>query len=242
MAIASEDIRYVSNGTEMHGRLFRDDGWTGQRPAVLVFPEGFGISEHTFAAARRMTELGYIGVACDLYGGGYFHNGSMPRHISENERFTAEPERLLAVGTGALEHVRARDDVDGSRIAASGYCLGGTIAMALAFDVAPIVAVASFHPSFRCLPLANAAKIVCPMHLFIGSLDYAAPPEARAAFEKAMGASGAAWRLMLYGGVKHSFTNPNIEGLGDRAAYDPEADAHSWASMAALFEKTLAPG
>ena len=56
-------------------------------------------------------------------------------------------------------------------------------------------------------------------------------------------ASGVAdWRLELYGGIKHSFTNPaadqlTIPGFG----YDLQADRRSWQSMLGLFGEVLGP-
>jgi dienelactone hydrolase len=240
MAIVSEDVRYTAIDSEMHGRLFRDDRWRSCRPAVMVFPEGFGISEHTYDAAQRITELGYIGLACDVYGEAYFHNGPSAELVERNRRVTSDQRRLRATGISALNLLRARDDVDASRIAAIGYCLGGTIAMELGFAAAPIAAIASFHPSFRGLTLPDAGNTPCPMDLYMGAEDYASPPEARTAFEAAMKGTGVRWRMILYGSVKHSYTNPNCSGMGDAVAYDAEAARHSWESMAALFEEAFA--
>jgi dienelactone hydrolase len=83
MSVKAEDVRY---GSSMHGRLFRDDLSSDPRPGVLVFPEGFGISDHTYKAAERVAALGYVALACDLYGGGYFHNGPSP----ETQRLVSE--------------------------------------------------------------------------------------------------------------------------------------------------------
>jgi dienelactone hydrolase len=50
------------------------------------------------------------------------------------------------------------------------------------------------------------------------------------------------WRLEVYGGVGHSFTNPGIDdpGLPAGFAYDERADRRSWASMLALLDEVLA--
>ena len=50
------------------------------------------------------------------------------------------------------------------------------------------------------------------------------------------------WRLEVYGGVGHSFTNPDIatRGLPGRFAYDERADRRSWASMLALLDEVFA--
>ena len=47
------------------------------------------------------------------------------------------------------------------------------------------------------------------------------------------------WRIELYGGVGHSFTNPDIDGLGlgDAFRYDRRADERAWASATALLSE-----
>jgi dienelactone hydrolase len=50
------------------------------------------------------------------------------------------------------------------------------------------------------------------------------------------------WQLHVYGGVVHSFTNPDAAQLGapDFARYDAKADARSWDAMMGLFAEVLA--
>jgi dienelactone hydrolase len=240
MPIISEDVQYEASGRPMHGRIFRDEGLPGPRPAVMVFPEGFGISEHTYDAARRIAELGYLGFACDLYGEGYFHNGPTDYLVERNAELTTDRNALRAIGTSALDVLASRDEVDDRRIAAIGYCLGGTVAIELGFTGAALAAISTFHPTFRGLTFADAGATRCPIQLFLGSDDFACPPAARAEFEEAMRDTGVSWQMTIYGGVKHSFTNPNCQGMGDAVRYDAEADRHSWRAMAALFERALA--
>ena len=223
----------------MHGRLFRDDQWPDPRPAVLVFPEGFGISDHTHKAAERLARLGYVALACDLYGDGYFHNGPSPETQRRVSEIMATPKGLLGIGNAAYDYLRSLACVDPDRIAAIGYCLGATVAMELAFSGAPIRAVAGFHPSFTGLSLEDAGRTRGHIHLFIGAEDYAAPPQARAEVEQALEGKGVQWRMTVYGSVKHSFTNPDCAGMGDKVAYDAEADQHSFDAMRALFKQSL---
>ena len=50
------------------------------------------------------------------------------------------------------------------------------------------------------------------------------------------------WRLELYGGVKHSFTNPAADELGMPGfGYDADADRRSWSAMLDLFGRVLGP-
>ena len=239
MAVKIEEVRYGAAGASMEGRLFRDSVSPDPKPGVLVFPEGFGISDHTYKAAERIASLGYVALACDLYGDAYFHNGPSPETQRRVNEIMTRPKGLLAIGNVAFDYLRSLACVDPDRIAAIGYCLGATVAMELAFSGMPIRAVAGFHPSFTGLSLDDAGQARGQMHLFVGAEDYAAPLQARAELEQALAGKGVDWRMTIYGSVKHSFTNPDCAGMGDKVAYDLDADQHSFEAMRSLFERTL---
>ena len=66
----TESIHYQADGLDMIGHLAWDETVSGKRPAVLVFPEAFGLGEHAKSRAERIAkELGYVALACDLHGG-----------------------------------------------------------------------------------------------------------------------------------------------------------------------------
>jgi dienelactone hydrolase len=238
--IQGEDVSYQAGAVVMRGRLFTHREQGERLPGVLVFPEGFGISEHTYTEARRIAALGYVTLACDLYGDGYFHNGPSDVTRQLRDRTVAELG-LQGIGGPALNYLAARSEVDARRIAACGYCLGATVAMELALLGSSVAAVAGFHPSFDHLSLDQPTRLSCPIHLFMGTLDYAGAPEKRTPFELAMKhVRQPSWRMTIYGGVRHSFTNPHIQGMGDACGYDREAHEHSFAGLTSLFSQQFA--
>ena len=74
-----------------------------------------------------------------------------------------------------------------------------------------------------------------------GADDPVVTVEQRHAFENEMRAADVAdWRIELYGGVGHSFTNPRVNDLAIRGlAFDAAADRRSWRSMLELFDEQL---
>jgi dienelactone hydrolase len=239
MTIVSRAVNYNLDGVPMYGRLFHDEAATEPRPGILVFPEGFGISDHTYTEAKRFAELGYVALACDLYGRGFFSNGPTQAVVDRNAAILARHQGLLKIGQAALQALARESAADPSCIAACGYCIGATIAVELAFWGAPIKAAAGFHPSFKGMSLDQAANARCPIQLFMGAEDYASPPADRERFEAAMEGKQVPWRTTVYGGVKHSYTNPSISGMGDRCAYDKAAHDHSLAEAARLFTEAF---
>jgi dienelactone hydrolase len=83
----------------------------------------------------------------------------------------------------------------------------------------------------------RGAVLVC-----IGTEDPIIPLEQRTAFEHEMRDGNVDWRMNLYGGAAHSFTNPRAGDLGMAGIqYDEPADARSWRAMLDLFDERLGP-
>jgi dienelactone hydrolase len=56
-----------------------------------------------------------------------------------------------------------------------------------------------------------------------------------------MRAAGVDWRMNLYGGAVHSFTNPAADGSRPGFEYEPKADARSWRAMLDVFHERFGP-
>jgi dienelactone hydrolase len=232
-----ETLTYQADGLTMVSHLYVGEG-SGARPGVLVFPEAFGLGEHAKSRAERLAGLGYVALACDLHGDGAVI-GDLAQVMPLIEALRADTSRIRARAGGGLAALTARPEVDSKRIASIGYCFGGTMSLELARGGADIAAVVGFHSGLATVSPADAIKakiLVC-----IGADDPGIPPEQRADFEQEMRAAGADWQMHLYGGVVHSFTNPDAAKMGmpDFARYDAAADARSWNSMLGLFDEVF---
>jgi dienelactone hydrolase len=117
------------------------------------------------------------------------------------------------------------------------------VSLELARTGADLKAVVGFHPGFTPPRPADSAKIRASVLMCCGTEDPFATPEDRLAFEAEMREARVAdWRLELYGGVKHSFTNPAADELGMPGfGYDADADRRSWSAMLDLFGRVLGP-
>lgn len=239
-----EDVlSYDADGLAMRSRLFVGDG-EGPRAGVLVFPDLFGIGEHSVHRARRLAARGYAALACDLHGDGRTMT-DFGEAMGELQALAARPDRIRARATGALAALGGHDDVDARRVAAIGFCFGGTIALELARSGADVKAVVGFHSDLATRsPLTDAKAIGGRVLVCIGADDPLIPPAQRAAFEGEMRDAGVAWQMQLYGGVVHNFTNPRSDAMNMPASvrYDAYADRHSWMLMNGLFDEVLAAG
>lgn len=234
------DVDYRSGETSLRGYLALDENTAGKRPGVAVFHEGLGLGEFAMERARRLVGLGYVAFAADMFG---------DRRQAANLRevatlvggLRAEPEKLRARGRAALETLAALPQVDGQRLAAIGFCFGGSVVLELARDGTELKAVVSFHGVLATKLPAQAGRVKASVLVCTGVDDPLAPPEQVADFENEMRSGGVKdWQVIAYGNTLHGFTNPAADGSMMRTAlYNEQADRRSWASMKSLFDEVL---
>ncbi len=239
--IQHEVLAYEADGLAMRGHLYFDDGVSGKRPGVLVYPEGPGLGGHAKAKAEALAKDGYVALACDLHGNEHVATG-MDEIMGLLGPLMQDPACTRARARGGMEALLTRPEVDNRRIAAIGFCFGGTMALELARSGAAIGAAVGFHSGLATASPAQPGVVKARILACIGADDPGIGPEVRAAFEQEMRAAGVDWRLHVYGGVVHSFTNPEAAAMGrpEFARYDAGADARSHREMLALFDEVFA--
>jgi dienelactone hydrolase len=223
----------------MRGQLFLP-AKNGRLPAVLVFPEGFGLGAFAKATAERLAALGFVALACDLHGSG-LTLASLEEVFAAIAPLHADPKRIVARARSGLDALRIRPEVDPARIASIGFCFGGTMALELARSGAAVAATVGFHCG---LATTDSERTSIPGRVLIctGADDPVVPVPERLAFEEEMRERHADWRMNVYGGVRHSFTNPAADTFGhpQLARYDANAAQASWREMLALFDEVFA--
>jgi len=230
---------YEADGLHFKSELFVEAG-TEPKPGVLVFPEAFGLSEHARTRAEGLAKLGYVALACDIHG-----NGRLVTDLSEAigllKPLYADTQRMRVRGLAALKMLQAREEVAPDRIAAIGFCFGGTMSLELARSGADLKAVVGFHSGLSTTAPKTDAKayrgrvLVC-----IGADDPFIAPQERTTFEDEMRNAGVDWQMHLYGGTVHSFTNREVGQRNNPAMrYSEAADKESWAAMQELFTAAL---
>jgi dienelactone hydrolase len=189
---------------------------------------------------RRLAGLGYVALAADMFGGRRLAS-NLQEVASLVGGLRAEPEKLRARGRAALETLAALPQVDAGRLAAIGFCFGGSVVLELAREGADLKAVVSFHGVLTTKMPAQPGQVKASVLVCTGVDDPLAPPEQLADFENEMRAGGVKdWQVIAYGNTLHGFTNPAADGSMMRTAlYNEQADRRSWASMKSLFDEVL---
>jgi dienelactone hydrolase len=237
----TEILEYDADGLHMKSHLARDPAATGLRPGIVVFPEAFGLSTHAKSRAERLAGLGYVALASDLHGEQYNAPG-LEEALGLLAPMRQDPSKTRARATAALHALLAQPNVDPNRIAAIGYCFGGTMALELARGGAPVHAVVGFHSGLATKTPEDAKNIKGRVLVCIGADDPGINADERRAFEAEMRDANVNWQMSIYGQTVHSFTNPDAARLGrpEFARYSKQADERSWSEMLTVFNEVFA--
>jgi dienelactone hydrolase len=238
-AVQTKVVEYTHDGTTHKGFLAYDDAGSGKRPGVLVLHEWWGLNEDAKNRAKMLAELGYVAFCGDMYGDGKVVDhpkdaGAMASAVRK------DVQAWRAKAQAALDTLKAQPNVDGEKLAAIGYCFGGSTALQLAYSGADLDAVATFHAALPAPTPEEAKAIKARILVCHGADDAFIPAEAISKFKAALDAANVKYQFESYPGAVHSFTVKGIdEKMVKGLAYNAEADKKSWEQMQALFKEAL---
>jgi dienelactone hydrolase len=238
--VKTKKITYKDGDVECQGFLAWDDSVQGPRPGVLVVHEWWGLNDYARKRTEELAKLGYIAFAADMYGEG--KTAEHPKEAGEmagkvRANVAAWRKRALA----ALEVLKSQPQCDKSKLAAIGYCFGGSTALELAYAGADLEAVVTFHGALP-VPTAEEVKQIKPAILICnGAADSFIPASVIQKFRQALDQGGAKYEFVSYPGAVHSFTVKEADKVGlPGMKYDQSADEDSWKRMKELFAKQFA--
>jgi dienelactone hydrolase len=221
---------YADGDTELAGEFFVNTSRpSGRRSGVMLVHGGAGLDDHARQQARRYAELGYVVLACDMFGRDVA-GGPREQIIAHLTKMRDDPDRLVRRARAGLELLSRVQDTD-ARMAVVGFCFGGLAALQLARSGAPIAAAVSIHGSLATSLHAEPGQIQAPLLVCHGALDPHIPLTDVTAFAEEMNSAGADWQLNMYGGAQHGFTHTDAKpGAIPGIAYNEQADTLSFAA------------
>ncbi|MGC2781241.1 MAG: dienelactone hydrolase family protein [Bradyrhizobium sp.] len=237
MMIKTETIEYRDGGATLEGVLVHSDSARRKCPGVVVVPEWYGVGAYSIKRAQMLAELGYVAFVADVYGKGIRPNNPTDA-AAEAGKYYGDRALLRSRGSAALDVLRNHQSCNAEKLAAIGYCFGGTAVLELARSGADVAGVVSFHGGLGTpTPARSIKSTVLVLH---GADDPIVPAAEVLAFEQEMRDANVDWQLVSYGGAVHSFTNwelttPNSTGV----AYNEKADKRSWLAMQAFLAEIL---
>jgi carboxymethylenebutenolidase len=208
---------------------------SGSGPGVLVLMEIFGVGTYIRRAAERLAELGYVALAPDLYR--RVEPGLELDHDEDGLKAAyaavgkLDQEGAVADAVTALEHLRGLPEVTGA-VGVLGFCLGGSLAYAVAASADPSAAV-SYYGSAVPAALPQADQISCPIIFHFGAEDPYVPAEQVELVEQAA-RERPGWEFHRHPGAGHAFDNHDAPMF-----HQPDAAAVAWEQTREFLARVL---
>ena len=234
-AIQTQTVEYKQGDTILEGFLAYDDSISGKRPGALIVHQWMGITDYEQMRAKMLAQMGYVAFCADIYGKGV--RPTTPQEAgAQAGKYKGNRQLLRQRVNAGLDELKKNPLVDTSRVAAIGYCFGGTTVIELARSGAQLNGVISFHGGLDSPAPADGKNIKCKLLILAGADDPFQNPDDLAAFEKEMRDSKVDWQITFYGGAVHAFTQADVGKLGlPGAQYNEKADKRSWQAMKDFF-------
>ncbi len=233
---ADTPVRYDVGGISFESRLILPSG--AMRGGLLFGPDWYGIYDYPLAEARRFAELGFAVLVVDAYGA-----ATRPKSDDEAGQVSgamrADRAALRARMLAAHRALLARLP-EGTEVSAYGFSFGGLAVLELARAGADLKRVAILSGILDTPAPADDANIRCPVLVLHGTADLIAPMAQVETFVRNMDTARRPYRIELFGGASHAFTNPKFKGatsgpfrwspdgpIAERAAFAWLTGAHS---------------
>lgn len=239
-SVKGEEVSYTVDSTTMKGYIaYPNDG--KKHPGVLVIHEWWGHNAYVRNRADMLARLGYTALALDMYG-----DGKQAQHPQDARKFAMSVMTNMDLASTrfnkALEVLKNHPATEDSKIAAIGYCFGGSVALTMANMGADLDAVAAFHSGVQ-LPVMPTKELKATVMVCNGADDPFITKESELIFKAKMDSVGADYQYIAYKGVVHSFTSKAADSLGKKfnmpAAYNQQADEQSWEALQQLLQKAF---
>jgi len=232
----TENVEYKDGDTVLEGYLAYDDSTVkGKRPGVLLVHQWMGLTAYEKHRAEMLAKLGYMVFCADIYGKG-IRPANQKEAGAQAGKYKADRELLRQRANAGLAVLAKNKLTDTKRVAAIGYCFGGTTVLELARSGADIAGVVTFHGGLDSPKPEDGKNIKCKVLVLHGADDPFNSPQNMTAFEDEMRQAKVDWQLKMYGGAVHSFTEPEVGTDNSKgAAYNEKADKRSWADMQQFF-------
>lgn len=223
----------------------------GRYPAVLFYMDGYGPRPYLYEMAEKLATRGYYVFLPNLL----YQARRAPVIDAEfpitNETLARAREQLMAVfgkhdpddnlrdTDHFMKFLDQQKQVKSGPMGATGYCMGGGLALRTAARFpARIAAAASFHGGRLATDAPNSphlelGKIKAELYIAHADKDQSMPPEQIERLRQALDASGLRYKAELYEGAAHGFT------MADLPAYNKISLERHWTSLFDLFQRRL---
>ena len=226
----TKNVSFKSGDEMASGVLFTPTAKGNEKqPAIVVIQEWWGLNDWVKQQAEELASQGYETLAVDLY------RGKLAKTRDEaHELMSGLPtQRAMRDLQGAVAYLKSQPNVDGNKIGAIGWCMGGGYAAHLAVAEPTLAADVV---NYGQLPESDSEvkSIKAKMLGNFGGKDQGIPADAIHKFEQQMKANGNPVDFKIYPDAGHGFQNPV-----NQSGYNPQATGDAKKRFADFFAATL---
>jgi len=233
---------------------------TGSYPAVVIWPDAFGLRPSMRDIAKRLATEGYsVLVPNPFYRvakAPVFEDASNFNFGDPAQRSKLTPLMGSINAEGAAERdavafiawLDAQRQVDrNKKVGTQGYCMGGALVVRTAAAASKRVgAGASFHGGGLVTPNPNSPHLLAPkikarMYFGVAANDDAQQPDAKTKLKEAFDAAKVPVEVELYPQAQHGWCVPDMpkQPNGQPIYNKPDAE-RAWGKLLALYKAGLA--
>jgi carboxymethylenebutenolidase len=223
---------------------------TGKHPAVLIWPDVFGLRPAFKQMASRLAESGYSVLVVNPYyrkakapilpEGASFQDPKTREVVMPlMQSFSPEGEMSDAMAFGAW--LDSQPSVDTSKkMGTTGYCMGGPFVFRTAAALPDRVGgAATFHGAGLVAMGPDSPHLLIPKTkaqflIAIAESDDMRQPEAKTVLNDAFAKAGLKHEVEVYKGTMHGWCPP------DSQVYDKDQAEKAWSRLLATFKEALA--
>ena len=238
-APVAKPVEWKLGGDTFAGVLVYDDAVQQPRPGLLMVPNWKGVNESAIEKARLVAGDDYVVLVADVYG-----KGIRPKTDAEAgpvaTAMRADRPELRARVQKAVEVLKQQPEslVDATRIAAFGYCFGGSTVLELVRAGDALSGVVSLHGGLATdLPAAGPVK--SPGLVLNGGDDTYVSGAEITAFQDEMRRAGADWQFVNFSGAVHCFAEADAQNPPG-CVYHERSAKRAYRMMADFFAEVFA--
>jgi carboxymethylenebutenolidase len=224
---AGREIEFQSDGEQARGYLSLPA--SGHGPGVIVIQEWWGLVPHIRDVCDRLAREGFAALAPDLYRGESTGDPDVASRLMMDLEIPRAARDLDAAVSALLSH----EAVDGAKLGAIGFCMGGQLALFAATRNRRIGAVGDFYGIHPNVTL-DLSGLEAPVLGIFAERDAYVTPDVVGKLESDLKAAGKRVQFSIYPGVDHAFFN---ETRPD--AYDAVAATRAWSELLAFLRAEL---
>ncbi|HWY59130.1 MAG TPA: dienelactone hydrolase family protein [Terriglobales bacterium] len=227
-AATYKDVSYKSGDENVHALLYAPEG-KGPFPGIIVIQEYWGLNDWIKEQASKLSDLGYVALAIDLYRGKV---ATTPDEAHELMRGLPE-DRAKRDLHAAFEFLKSQPNVKKDRIGSIGWCMGGGYSLDVALQE-PTLTADVINYGHLATDQESLKKINAAILGIFGGQDRGIPVEDVRKFEQALKQLGKKVEIVIYPDAGHAFENPN-----NKTGYRPDDAADAWKRTIKFLAETL---